>query len=259
MPPSAETRQIDVETPRAIAFLENTAYVTNLYAHTVTPITPATGGVATPIPTAGINPEGLAIVGQRIYVANFGFGNDTNVSVLTARNDTFIEKMDVGCDGPRAVLADADEEVWVFCTGRTIYDGGFNVVGQTNGEAVVLNGATGAVVTRIPLDTPLGTQALGQDAAYSAAREEITVVVGDGIVRFDTRTNTRGATIAVGGPEIAAVAYDDATDRLYLGRLNAQNPYSGDGFVSIHARSGAEVGRFTAGVIPGALAFRSAD
>ena len=55
------------------------------------------------------------------------------------------------------------------------------------------------------------------------------------------------------GPPISAVYYHDATEQLYLGRLDASNPYSAAGFVTIHEQSGAEVRRFGAGVVPGTL------
>ena len=163
--------------------------------------------------------------------------------------------MDVGCDGPRALLADDDGEVWVFCTGTTVYDADFNVVSRSNGQVVVLDGASGNVVTRIPLEAQLGTSALGQDAAFSSKNDEAFAVVGAGLVRFDTRANTLAGRIEIGGASISAVAFDDATDRLFLGRLAETSPFSADGTVTVHDRGGTELARYPAGVIPGAIAF----
>ena len=254
------TQQIDVGTPRSMAIVGGTGYVSDFYSYSVTPVYLATGQTGTPI-QVGHNPEGVAAVGNRVFVASWGDaegngGAGRDVRVISTLTNTVVQTVDVGCDGPRALLADGDGEVWAFCTGRTIYDADFNVVGRTNGEVVVLNGTSGQIVTRIPLTAQLGTSALGQDAAFSAATDEAYAVVGAGLLRFDTSTNTLAGRIEVAGTDIAAVAYDDATDRLYLGRLAATSPYSADGFVSVHDRAGIEVARFAAGVIPGAIAFR---
>ena len=255
----ARTQQIDIPTPRDWAVVDGTAYVSTLYSHSVTPVYLATGQTGAPI-EVGVDPEGVAAVGTRVYVANYGsheggFASGRSVWVLSAVNDAVFQTIDVGCDGPRALLVDDDDEVWVVCTGRVIYDDAFNVVGQTNGEVVVLDGHTGTVVTRMALDAGVGTGSLGQDAAISHARDEVYVVVGQTLRRFDTRANVASGKIDVPGAPVSAVAYDDASDRLYLGRLNEANPYAGDGHVTVHDRSGAEVGRFEAGVIPSAIAF----
>jgi hypothetical protein len=249
------TAQIAVGTPRSMAIVGGTGYVSNFYTYSVTPVYLATGQTGPTIPV-GDNPEGVAAVGNRVYVATWALGAGHDVRVISAENNTVVQSIEVGCDGPRALLADSDGEVWVFCTGQTLYDADFNVIGRTNGQAVVLDGASGTIVARIALDAQLGTSALGQDAAFSAANDEAYAVVGAGLVRFDTETNTLSGRVGVGGADISAVAYDDATDRLYLGRLDPARPFAADGFVSVHDRAGTEVGRYVAGVIPGAIAFR---
>ena len=254
------TQQIALGTPRSLAIVGGVGYVSNFYTFSLTPVTFSTGRVGTPI-RVGDNPEGVVAVGNRVYVATWGDSNGNggagrDVRVVSTVNNAVVQTVDVGCDGPRALLVDGESEVWVFCTGRTVYDANFNVVSRTNGEAVVLDGGSGAVVARIPLATQLGTSALGQDAAFSARNGEAYAVVGTGLTRFDTRTNALAGRIEIGGADIGAVAYDDASDRLYLGRLDAASPFSADGDVTVHDRTGAEVGRYAAGVIPGSVAFR---
>lgn len=253
------TQQVDVDTPRDWAVVDGTAWVSNFYGESITPVFLATAQTGAPV-RVGVNPEGLAAVGNRVHVANYsttdgGFASGRTVSVLDAATSAVVETIDVGCDGPRALLADDDGEVWVVCTGRVLFDANFNVVGEVDGEIVVLDGDSGEVVTRIALDGIVGSGALGQDAAISRSRDEVSVAFGSSLRRFDTRTNTASGTIDIEGPAISAVAYDDASDRYYLGRLNASSPFAGDGTVTIHDRMGTEVGSFRAGVIPGAVAF----
>lgn len=246
-------REVTVRTPRDWAVVDGTAYVSNYYSQSVTPVVLGTGAAGTPI-AVGQSPEGVAAVGGRVFVANAG---SDDVSVVDARTGAVVQTIDLGCDNPRAALADDDGEVWVVCNGRTTYNDDFTqIVGRTNGEVVVLDGGSLEVEARIPLDAQAGTAALGQDAALSRTRDEVYVVLGTRLLRFDADENVLDATITVGGDAaIGAVAYDDGADRIYLGRLDPAAPFSADGFVTVHDRNGAEIGRFAAGVVPASVTF----
>lgn len=252
---NARVQQIDVEAPRAMTVAAGTAYVSNFYSSTVTPVYLATGQTGAPI-SVGDAPEGVAIVGQRLYVANWGLGYFEYLSVIDTESNSAVANADV-CTGPRALLVDDDEDLWVFCTGRFDFATGTVAV---PGAVVVLDGRSGEELARFAVDGLLGTEALGQDAAFSASRDEAFVVAGARILRFDTATNTADGGFDVGGEGISAVAFDDTSGRLYLGRMNATSPYAADGLVTIHdPATGAETGRFAAGVLPGALAFRTVE
>ncbi|PAP75593.1 hypothetical protein [Rubrivirga marina] len=260
----AVTDEVEVGTPRAWAVVGRTAFVTNLYDATVTPVDLASNTAGTPI-AVGQNPEGAAAVGDRVYVTNFSaddgtFGAGNTISVVSASGRSVVETITVeGCDGPRFALADDDGEVWVVCTGRTLYDADFNVVGQTDGLVVVLDGASGEEVARFALDAQVGGGALGTDAAQSRTLDEVYVSLGDRIVAFDTDDNAEARTITPGGPPISAVAFDDDAERFYLGRLDAADGYGSPGTVTVHDRTGSLIDQFDAGVIPTDVAFGPAD
>ncbi len=120
---------------------------------------------------------------------------------------------------------------------------------------MVLDAGTGAVVQRLPLEGEVGNGALGTDAAESRSRDELYVVVGAEIVVFDTNANAAAAALDLTGDTVSAIAYDDATDRFYLGRLDAASGFSADG------RSRSTTGRAPrsassrAGVSPPDVAF----
>lgn len=251
----ARERQIDVPVPRSMAVVGGTAYVSNLYSASVTPVFLATGQTGAPI-AVGENPEGVAAIGQRVYVANFGFGFYDYLSIIDAPSGTATRTPRL-CDGPRALAVDAEDDLWVVCTGR--FDFGTGTVAAP-GEVLVLDGQTAEVLARFPAPGLLGTSALGTDAALSASRDELFVAAPGGLLRFDTAANAAAGRLDVPDAEISAVAFDDATGRLFLGRMDPANPYAADGAVTIHdPATGAETGRFGAGVIPGAVAFRQTD
>jgi hypothetical protein len=250
----------DVRNPRYITFdrLGN-GYVTNLTGvneggqddwsgGSVTTFSTVTGTKTGEI-VVGANPEGLAFVHDRVYVANSAFGDGTTVSVINAFTQNVESTIDVECFGPRSVLVDVNNQVWVVCTGR----GGGN---PAPGAIRLLNGRTGEILHRINLDTRLGTGGVGQDAYYAFESNELYVVAeGNRVLRIDTGTRQIQATLGpFEGNPISAIAYDPTDERMYLGRLDPT--WASAGNVTIHDRMGAQLGSFGAGIAPAFILFR---
>lgn len=250
------TAQIDISTPRSAMLDGNTLWVTNLYANTVTPVDLSTNTAGTAI-DVGFNPEGLALSGGNLFVANSGFGSSTTVSMIDAVSGSVTNTLDVGCDGPRGLLSDDDGDIWVFCTGQTLFDPvTFEIIGQTNGAAVVLNGSTGAEITRVEMDAQHGGGAIGQDVFHVPGRNEVWAVKGAELLRFDTSTNSLVEAITPeiqAGHFIGSVGYDEVNDRLLIGSFA---DYASAGSVIIADRTGAEVGSFTTGIAPATIVVR---
>ncbi|MEM6288534.1 MAG: hypothetical protein AAF845_15460 [Bacteroidota bacterium] len=254
----ARTQQIDVRTPRALSVKTSTGaevtefYATNLYAGTATPVNVVTGTAGTPV-AVGANPEGAVDVGSRTYVANSGFGSGTTLSVLNTDTGATVETLGDVCTGPRTLLRDNQDEVWVICTGRT----DFATQEVTGGAVVVLDGADGDEIARFDYDETIGSASFGRDGVFVPGddEQEVYVVAQGAILRFDANTNTASGRIEVAGAPIGAVEVDPEAGRIYLGRPNAESPFGADGEVTIHDLSGAEVGRFGAGVAPSVFAF----
>lgn len=203
----------------------------------------------------GDNPEGLAAYGDRLYVANHSFGGGHTISVIDVAADTLVATFDAGCDGPRFVFPD-DTQLHVFCTGQTLYDENFNVIGETNGAVRVLDRETGQIVKRIDLDGRISTPGPGQDATLDTRESTIYFVLdGRTVVRFDTaRDEVAGRIGPLEGALIGAVAADPLGDRLYVGRVPG---FTERGSVTIFDGDGNEVGSFAAGVAPAYIAFQS--
>lgn len=248
----ARVRETGVLRPRRLAIRDGVGYVTNERTFSVTPVRLATGRTEPPV-QVGDAPEGVAVVDGRVYVASWNRGLARDVRIVSALTQTVAGTDDIldVCDGPRDLHVDNEGEVWVFCTGRLATA----EAPATNGAVVVLDGRT--VVARFDLDAPLGTPG-GHDAAFRPATGEAIVAVGRTLVRFDTRANTRGETVEIAGAAespVSAVAIDEASGDVYLGRLAASDPFGAPGFVSVHGPSGAERRRFDAGVFPVAVVF----
>lgn len=244
----------EVVSPRYLLANGNTAYVTSLYGSigqfdgglvTVIDLESNTKLVEIPV---GDNPEGLALVGSRLYVANHGFGSGSTLSVIDTATHEVVDTIDVDCDGPRFLIADEEGEVFVFCTGETVW-GDEGIVSRTDGAIRILDGETGEIIERFAVDGQIGSDGAGQDAYYAREEEVVFVVLeGTTLLRFRTDTNTQLASFGpFDGRPISAVSRDPQDGRLYLGRPNG---FTAAGEVSIHLPDGSEVARFDAGIVP---------
>lgn len=253
---------IDVISPRYLITDSATAYVTNLYGASgsfaggkVTVIDLLGDEKVREIPV-GDNPEGLAIVDRRLYVSNHGFGEGRTLSVIDLESQAVIDTVDVECDGPRFLFADEDGEIFVFCTGRTIFDEEFNVIGETDGAVRVIDGASGVLLDRIDIAGRIGTEGPGQDAFYASQSGRIYAVKDRSTVLvFDTGSNELVSEVGpFGGDAIGAVAYDERRDLLYLARMAG---FVESGTVTIHTADGEQVGAATVGVAPAYIIIRN--
>ena len=191
--------------------------------------------------TVPTQPEGIAVAGGRAWLSTGAFDASANLVAIDVATDAVVQTVDIGCSA-RLVLADAQDEIWAFCNG----DAGV-------AQAVVLDGATGAEVTRLTFDRALGSAfGLGQDAAVveNAASRAMLAIVEGGVQRLDTGANTFGAFVALGAARASAVAGDAATERLYAAYPDGTGPFSANGAVAAYDADGAPLGSFPAGVYP---------
>ena len=245
----------EVISPRFMKVVnEGKAYVSNLFRSSVTIIDLTDHSVQGTIPV-GMNPEAIALIEEKAYVANFGFGTaDSTVTVIDVATDSVVDTMQTGCDGPRFLEVDQENELWVFCNGKTVFNDDFTeIIEETNGQVVVFDSDSGDEVQRMQFDVQAGASSLGQDAWFDPASNRMFFVMGSSVVVFDASLNEQVNTIDIPGDElIGAVAYEASEGLLYLARITG---FTTAGFVSIHDDSGMEVDRFTAGVAPAFIAF----
>lgn len=191
--------------------------------------------------------EGITNTGDRVYAALGAFGINSTVAILNADDATLETEIDIGC-ASRFVLADDEDEVFALCNNAT------------TGEAVVLDGTTEK--TRISLPDSVETAgSFGQDAYYASDAEELYVVIAkEKVVRINTATNQKEATITPSGNgPIGAVGYDPVEKRLYIGRADQANPFTAQGTIFIHDRAGNQLGSFKGGIAPDYIDFRRVD
>jgi hypothetical protein len=274
---STVTRTHQVEapsTPRAIVpVTDSKAYVTNTRFgagaasdESVAAYNRTTGQFQGAMIPMGPIPADAAVAGNQAYVANFGSGGaGTTLTVINVITDQVSGTIDLGCDGPNELFVDQQDEIAVVCQGKTVYNDDFTeIVEQTNGQILFVDGGSGAVVERIELNQQVGSANGTQTAYYAPESEELYVIDGtDTVLRFDTATNTAADTVAV--PEsdaltgLTAVAYDGTRQQLYVARYAAGQDgpdVRAAGSVVRLDRDGSEVATFTVGPAPSHIVLR---
>lgn len=270
-------QQIDAPAPRSIAFVDDqTVLATNLSVFGAEGPEPGivsrislSGGSSDPFATVGLYPEGIVIIGGKAYVANSGSLGDSRTLSVVDLSDGSEDRIDLGCDGPNEIFVDGGGELAVVCAGKTVYNDDFTeILEETNGQVLFLDAASSQIVDRIELNLKPVSASEAQTAFYDDASGDLFVTADptDEILRFDTDRNELESRLDVPDQEdligIAAVAYDPATERLYVARL-AKGPggfadFTSSGAVLVLDEAGALVDRFSVGPSPTHIAILEA-
>ncbi|MFB6247918.1 MAG: YncE family protein [Salinibacter sp.] len=248
--PTQTAQVTGVTSPRYAAFTgPSTAYVTDqsftgASAVRVLDLSAEQPRVVSTIPVSG-SPEGIAVTGDRAYAALGAFGDTSLVATIDVTRNALEDEIDVGCT-PRDVAADASGDVFALCSDAA--------------EAVVLEGGTGTIQTRLALpDTAETAFGVGDPASFTPAAEELHVATDTGVIRIDTRSDAVDRLLDVGlSSAPGTVAYDAARQDLYVARL-PDAPFTERGTVTLHDRGGTQTGSFPAGIAPTAIDFRQAQ
>ncbi len=170
--------------PWHMAFLNDSiAYVTDFNIDSVSVVNVNTRKVIDTIPV-GIGPEGIALVGDKVYVTNTEWDTVTGtygqgtVSVIETATDSVTKVIDVGTN-PQDLALDQDGELNVVCTGDYWLIPGKIWVIDTVSDSVVDSIAIGGAPMAIAI-TPRGKAYLAAGGWFG----------DDGFVyAFDTKTN----------------------------------------------------------------------
>ncbi len=116
----------------ALSVAENKAYLTNgSLAGNVYILDLAAMTIADSI-AVGYGPENLVRSGDHVFVANSGgWSYDSTVSVIDVQSDKVVKTIITG-DNPVDLAVDHNDDVWVLCKGKVVYDQNWNIVSETD-------------------------------------------------------------------------------------------------------------------------------
>ncbi len=127
--------------PRYFAYMGNgTGYLSNGSFDGQIYKTDIIKGVVTDTIEVGMGPEQILTSGRYLFVANSGgWASDSTVSVIDTETDQLIHTIEVG-DIPVALAADRNNNIWVLCRGKVVYDDAWTeIIHETDSRLVRIN------------------------------------------------------------------------------------------------------------------------
>ncbi len=95
--------------------------------------------------TVGNGPEKMLLENNRLWVCNSGGSvMDNSISVIDLASNSVVQTITVG-DRPQDIVQDANGDLWVICSGETLYDGSWQVIGHTDAKMFRINADTYAI------------------------------------------------------------------------------------------------------------------
>lgn len=223
---------------------ENKAYITNLYTHSVSVLNLSDNTITKSI-AVGENPEGIAVVNNKAFVANSGFGNGNTVSVINVNTDE-VEKTITVADNPISVVAQSNGNVWVVCVGSY---GDWNNPDDngTPGEVYILNGTSGEIVSTLEVGGHPGDLVLHEkDSKAYLANGNVVMQIDMNNLSISNSTFIKRNLYSLG-----LSTFDDGD---YLWGTDAKN-FAQAGLAIQYDLNGAQIDSFSTGIIPGGFYF----
>lgn len=226
--------------PRHIAFAaDSLLMVTALYDNSVL-VYGSSGNTPLRRIPVGANPEGVVVTNGKAYVANSGLGSGNTMSIISIASMTVTSTITVG-DNPAGVALAADGMVYVVCGGFYDYS---NPNNDTPARVAVVSPQTDAVTASILIGGHASVIALSDGGLGY-------VPTSDHVVTIDTRSRKVTGTFLTG--YFYGVGVEQVSGDVYL--TDPKN-FVLPGEVLIYAATGQFRTKFTAGVIPGSIAFK---
>lgn len=231
------------ESPRQMIFVNpNKAYVSDLYAHEISVISPLTNEMVKRIPL-GRSSESMVLANNQVFIANWSDYNQSDnnnvISVIDAESDQLIDTIHVGKE-PNSMVVDINGNIWVLCSG-----------GYMNDEIPTLWKID--PVSRQVLHTARFPEIISNPTYLTIDRlHHELLFLNEGIYKMgiqDTTIPTQ-AFIPQGELNFYALYAVPSTGEIYVS--DAGN-YLSNGWVYRYNPEGTEIDRFEAGIIPGAF------
>jgi YVTN family beta-propeller protein len=104
-------------------------------------INPSTMSIEATIPV-GNGPDRMLVENGKLFVCNSGgWSTDNTVSVIDLTTNAVVETITVS-DRPADIAADGTGDIWVLCSGETLYDENWNVIGDSDAKLAVIDGTS---------------------------------------------------------------------------------------------------------------------
>jgi YVTN family beta-propeller protein len=229
------------EDPTALAAAgKGSAYVTNLNGNSVTRINLDKMKETSDTIAVGLQPYFAYKADGKVFVSNYGFGNDHTVSVIDIASGKVEKTLKVG-PGPRQITEDADGRLWVVCRGNMPYEHPENNV---PGGIYIINPQQETVVDSIK------NGSYPQQMAFDRKDGKAFVLYNDkhvAVISVSSLTIQKDHLINPKSRNFQAIGFSPSESVLYIGESRG---YAQSGQALRYNLKGAVIDSFKTGISP---------
>ena len=248
---STKTVISDLSYPRYFAANESHAFISNGNFEGTVIVVDLTSLEKIDVIDVGFGPEQMAVIDNHLYVANSGgWGFDNRVSVIDLGTLEVIDHIEVG-DIPFALQKDHQNNLWVLCRGKVVYDFvTWEIVEETDSKLVKINTSNNTVSSTTVIGS---TGDFFWPSIFVSSGDKTTIYFNEagGIYSLNSVTGAISSTPLLSG-NFSGMGVHPVTDEFFgLKTLN----YTSSGTLEIYNPAGQITGEFSVGIGPNMVVF----
>ena len=239
LPEGASPRQM-------LQLSSDVAYVTDLYGDLIHIINPSTQEILSNKIAVGDGPEYMLYHQERVFVGNYGFGQDSTIMIIDPVQHIVVDTL-VVASGPGQIIIDNHGDLWVVCTGYAgDYDEQWNLIEGTQRPGGLFRIEQDAQTQQWQVKQELEFKQAGIHLGYDPT-ELLLYVQSEGIKQVDlSPANVTTQTIVIGS--YYSFYYEALQARLYL--ADAKDYVSAGSVRVMDTETLQDVDEFSVGIIP---------
>lgn len=197
----------------------------------------------------GSGPEKMILYQQTVLVANSGgWGNDSTLTVIDPATDRVKSTWVVGMN-PIDLQLDKDNQLWVLCKGKVVWNADWTIGEETHSALVVLDPVSGLVKRTVSIGS-VGDFYWPQRIGVNKNKDRIYYLEAGGIHSISSNGSSGGQLLIPGNWYGFGVDHD--TDLIYA--LHAPS-FTTAGWVFRHQSGGVRIDSLEVGIGPSQVVF----
>ncbi len=193
--------------------------------------------------TVGNYPGKMLAHNDNVLVMNGDFGLDNTITVIDAESLDSVKTIVVS-DGTVDAVTDKNNDVWVLCSGKNIYDAEWNLIGETDAKLVQLDAIDYSIKNEFILGSK-GDYFNPTKVTIDKAGENIWYIESDGIYRHTISAGELPQEPFISGTFSAIAITRDG--KVYA---TVNNGYTSTGEFQVYNADGNMEKSFETGVAP---------
>ncbi len=197
----------------------------------------------------GSGPEKMVLFENNLLVANSGgWGNDSTITVINTKTDQVTASWIAGMN-PADLVLDKDEQLWVLCKGKVVWNMDFTIGEETTSALVLLDPSTGKIKQTIDIGM-VGDYFWPQRIGINKKKDKVFYLEAGGI--YQINLNGTGSDQPLISKSLYGFGIDPETDLIYA--LHAPS-FTTSGWLFRFEAGGVSLDSLEVGIGPNQIVF----